>query len=175
MKRAATFIVAMLIVAACVHVATVWALPSVIMSKVVDRIGGHAEVNHFIEPPLATDKARTVVRPSPDLAYSVCVLDLSRGPVRIHVPLTPPYTSIALYSGTTDNYFVRNDRDTGGKPLDVIVVAPGAKMPGGVPEGTNVVTAPTVKGLALVRRAVEDAASFPALDRIRKTATCAPM
>jgi hypothetical protein len=37
-----------------------------------------------------------------------------------------------------------------------------------------VVEAPTAKGLALVRRAVENAAAFPALDAIRKTATCAP-
>ena len=144
------------------------------MSKVMEKVAAGAEVNRFIEVPLATDKARGVVRPSPDLAYSICVLDLSAGPVRISVPLTAPYTSIALYGDATDNYFVRNDRDTSGKPLDVIVLAPGVAKPGTLPEGVDVVTAPTVKGLALVRRAVESAEAFPALDAIRKTSTCAP-
>ncbi|KAB7741657.1 DUF1254 domain-containing protein [Parvibaculum sedimenti] len=173
MKRILTFIVGVAIVAGAVHVATVQALPRVIMAKVMSAIAGDAEVNKFVEMPLATAAARRVVRPSPDLAYSVCILDLSKGAVRVQVPLTGPYTSVALYSSTTDNYFVRNDREAKGKELDVVIVPKGA-APANVPEGTDVVTAPTAKGLVLVRRVVESAEAFPALDEVRKKGTCAP-
>lgn len=171
MKRLVVFIVAVAVLAGIVHVVAVRSLPGFIMSRVMSKIGGGV-VDAFVEPKLATAEARTIVRPSPDLAYSICVLDLSKGPVRVTAPLTAPYTSVALYSSATDNYFVRNDRDTGGKDIDVIVVAPGTAKPANAP--AEIVEAPTVKGLVLVRRVVESAAAFPALDAIRRKATCSP-
>jgi uncharacterized membrane protein len=175
MKRVLTFIVGAAIVAGAVHVAAVWALPRVVMTKVMAAVAGDAKVNKFIEQPLATASARRVVRPSPELAYSICILDLSKGAVRVQVPLTEPYTSVALYSSTTDNYFVRNDREAKGKKLDVVIVSNGGDAPANVPEGADVVTAPTAKGLVLVRRVVENPEAFPALDEVRKKATCAPL
>lgn len=175
MKRALTFLVGTVIVAGAVHVAAVWALPRVIMSKVMSAVAGDARVNEFVEPPLATSTARRVVRPSPDLAYSVCILDLSRGPVHVQVPLTVPYTSVALYSAATDNFYVRSDREATGKELDVVILPKGTPAPANVPAGADVVTAPTAKGLVLVRRVVESTEAFPALDEVRKKATCAPL
>ncbi|MEN6543933.1 DUF1254 domain-containing protein [Parvibaculum sp.] len=175
MKRVLTFVVGAAIVAGAVHVAVVWALPRVIMTKVMSAVAGDAKVNEFAELPLATSAARRVVRPSPDLAYSICILDLSKGPVRVQVPLTEPYTSVALYSSTTDNYFVRNDRDAKGRELDVVILPKGASAPADVPTGADVVTAPTAKGLVLVRRVVESPEAFPALDEARKRGTCASL
>jgi len=174
MKRVLTFIVGTAIVAGAAHMAAVWALPRVIMSKVMDAVAGDARVNEFVEQPLATSAARRVVRPSPDLAYSMCILDLSRGPVSVRVPLTGPYTSVALYSSATDNFYVRNDREAKGKDLVVVILPKGASAPADVPADADVVTAPTNKGLVLVRRVVENPEAFPALDEVRKKATCAP-
>jgi uncharacterized membrane protein len=174
MKRALTFIAATLILAAVVHVASVWATPRVIMSVAMKKIGGDGAVNAFLNPPLATSRARGIVRPSPDLAYSTCIIDLSNGPVRIQVPLTAPYTSVALYSAATDNYFVRNDRDTGGKDLDILVLAPGAPKPADAPPGAEIVEAPTAKSLVLVRRVAESAAAYAVIDPIRAKSICAP-
>ncbi|MDR3497805.1 MAG: DUF1254 domain-containing protein [Parvibaculum sp.] len=173
MKRPILFILGVALVAGIVHVAAMRALPDIVMSRVMSKIGTDTK-NAFVSPPLATAAARTIVRPSPDLAYSTCVLDLSKGPVRVTVPLTAPYTSVALYSARTDNYFVRKDRDAAGKDLDIIVVGPGAPSPANVPSGVDVVTAPTARGLVLVRRVVESPEAFPALDAIRHKATCAP-
>jgi uncharacterized membrane protein len=175
MKRALTFIAATLVLSAIVHVAAVWALPRVIMSVAISKIGAGGGLNAFIEPPLATAAARGVVRPSPDLAYSICVLDLSRGPVRVEVPLSAPYTSVALYASQTDNYFVRNDREAGEKPLDIVIVAPGAPRPASLPAGVEIVEAPTARGLVLVRRVVESQAAFAGIDAIRKKSICAPV
>lgn len=174
MKRVILFVVATMLLAAAVHVATVWALPRFIMSKAMEKIGGHVGVNELVNQAPPTDKSRAVVRPSPDLAYSICVLDLSKTPVRITVPLTAPYTSVALYGSNTDNYFVRNDREAGGKDLDVVVVGPGMAKSASVPAGVSVIEAPSARGIMLVRRVVESEAALPALDEIRKKGSCAP-
>ena len=173
MKRVILFVVATALLAAVVHVATVWALPRFIMSKAMEKIGGHAGVNEIVNEVPPTDKSRAVVRPSPDLAYSICVLDLSKTPVRITVPLTAPYTSVALYGSNTDNYFVRNDSESGSKDVDVVVVGPGVAKPE-VPAGVDVIEAPSARGIMLVRRVVEDPAALPAIDAVRQKSTCAP-
>lgn len=175
MKRLVTFITATLVLAAVVHVASVWAAPRLIMSVAMSKIGGRGAINTFVHPPLPTSNARGVVRPSPDLAYSTCIIDLSKGPVRVVVPLTEPYTSVALYSTATDNYFVRNDRDTGGKDLDILVLAPGAPKPADAPVGAEIVEAPTAKGLVLVRRVAESETAFATIDPIRQKSICAPV
>lgn len=175
MKSFVKFTVSALVLAALVYVAALFALPSVIMGVVTSKIAQGGSVNVFSQMPLPTAKARSVVRPSPDLAYSVCIIDLSKGPIHITVPLTAPYTSVALYAANTDNYFVRNDRDTGGKSLDVIVLAPGAEKPAAMPQGAELVEAPSNKGLVLVRRVVESVDAFAAIDETRKLSVCAPL
>ncbi|MDO8289783.1 MAG: DUF1254 domain-containing protein [Parvibaculum sp.] len=175
MKRLITFVIGAVVIAIFVHVGVLHALPNVIMSKVMTKIGGDGGMNAFAHMPLPTDKARAVVRPSPDLAYSICTIDLTNGPVHIEVPLTKPYTSVALYATNTDNYFVRNDRDTGGKSLDVVVIGQGTPKPESLPEGAELVTAPTTKSLVLVRRVVESAAAFGEIDTTRKSSVCAPL
>ena len=175
MKRLITFIVSALVLAVIVYIGALHALPNVIMNRVMAKVGGDGATNVFAHQPMPTDKARDVVRPSPDLAYSICIIDLSRGPVHIEVPLTKPYTSVALYASNTDNYFVRNDRDSAGKSLDVIVLGPDTQKPENLPAGAEVVAAPTTKGLVLVRCVVESAAAFAAIDATRKNSVCAPL
>ncbi|MBX3506182.1 MAG: DUF1254 domain-containing protein [Parvibaculum sp.] len=175
-RRLIQWIAVALGAAIVLHVAIVWAVPRVIMSVAMKRIGGEGAVNAFMHTPRTTHEFRAVVRPSPDLAYSICVLDLSEGPVTIEVPASDPYTSLALYSAITDNYFVRNNRQDGGlaegETIRIVVAAPGA-MPADVPEGYEAVTAPTEKGLALVRRVIENDAAMPRLDALRKSSVCA--
>ena len=175
MKRVITFVACTLVLGLVVHLAALHALPNLIMSRVMTKIGGTGTTNAFMHQPLPTDKARGVVRPSPDLAYSVCMIDLTRGPVHIRVPLTEPYTSVALYASNTDNYFVRNDRDSAGKSLDVVVLGPDAQKPENLSTGAEVVTAPTTKGLVLVRRVVESVDAFATIDATRKSSVCAPL
>lgn len=172
MKRFAIWIVSVVVLSALVHIGTVWSIPRLIMSRVMTVVAGSTAPNVMLNQPRPDDKARTVVRPSPDLAYSVCALDLSKGAVHVVVPLSTPYTSVALYSAATDNFFVRNDRETNGAPLDLVVVGKGQPMPTNLPPVTTLVESPTSKALVLVRRVIESDASFPALDQLRQTASC---
>ncbi|MEX0840255.1 MAG: DUF1254 domain-containing protein [Parvibaculum sp.] len=179
MNRKLQWLATAAVLAVIFHVAIVWAIPRVVMSAAISKIGGSGALNDFSHMPRATDASRAVVRPSPDLAYSICILDLSAGPVRIEVPASAPYTSLALYSSITDNYFVRNNREDGGlqdgEVIGLVVTGPGEETPANLPEGYAAVASPTVKGLALVRRVIENDEAMPRLDEIRARSVCAPL
>ena len=168
---------ALLVTAAAVHVLAVWAAPRLIMHVLMS--GPTALTmdmqNKAAFPPAVTAQARTVVMPSPDLLYSVCVFDVSGGPVRVKAnPSLPSYWSIALYAANSDNFFVVNDRQSAGKPVDLWLVSQGPNShAAGVPPGSQVVVTPSSKGFLLMRvltgnYEVEQAVVEPA----RRTLTC---
>ncbi len=126
-------------------------------------------VNHFTHAPMATDKSRIIVRPSPDLAYSACPFDLSKGPVAIEVaPAPAPYWSLSVFDGHTDTAFVRNNRDTGGGPIRAVLVRSGQRAPA----GAETVRVATDRGVALVRMRVEGREDFAAIDAARRKSRC---
>ena len=145
--------------------------PRVLMAAAIKRVGA-GSTNRMTHGPLATDKARAIVRPSPDLAYSSCPFDLSGGPVRVHVPPLPsPYWSLSVFDARTDVAFVRNNGETGGKGLDLVIARPGQPAPA----GTQVVRVAGSRGIALVRILVEDRTRFAPIDTARRAATCGPV
>lgn len=173
MKRLARMGAATVAVAFAVHFAAVAAVPRIVMGLAMSRIAGAEGANVMKDAPLATAEARTVVRPSPDLAYSACVLDLERGAVHLSIRQSEPYTSLSLFSALTDNYFTEDDRMRDG-PIEIIVVAPGARVPQRLPEGTRVVEAPAPRGMAIVRRIVEEKTALSAIEAARKRSFCVP-
>lgn len=158
------------VIAAIAWQATLVAMPDMLMRLAIGRIermsGG---INVMRHPGLSDDKARTIVRPSPDLAYSSCAYDLSKGPLAIHVAPTPaPYWSLSIFDVNTDVAFVRNSRETRGAPLDIVVALAGQP----VPDGREAVRVNGAKGVALIRALVPDRAAYPAIDRARRASWC---
>lgn len=142
--------------------------PTTLMAAAIGRLSGGG-VNRFTHAPLATDKSRAIVRPSPDLAYSSCPYDLSAGPVAIAVPPIPArYWSLSVFQANTDAAFVRNNVDSGGAPIRVTIAQAGqAPVP-----GLEVARVSGAKGIALIRILVDDRAAFPAIDAARRGAVC---
>ena len=166
-RRFATIV---LITAIAVHVLGVWALPRLIMGRVMDVLGRGAEVNEIFHAPRSTARHRVVVRPSPDLAYSVCLFDLSQGPLRITAPVGPGYMSVSGFAANTVNFFVVNDLEVRPAPVDVLLMGPGrASAP---PAGVRAIESPSERGLVLMRRVIDSEATFPELDRVRQQARC---
>jgi uncharacterized membrane protein len=152
------------------HVATVQ-FPRVLMRLAVDRLA-KAGINTLYAAPLATDKARAIVRPSPDLAYSSCPFDLSHGPVLIDVPAIPaPYWSLSVFDARTDVAFVRNNIGNGGAPMRIAIARAGQP----VPDGMQAVRVDGDRGVALVRILVQDRAAFASIDAARRQASCKPL
>jgi len=160
-----------------VHLFAIWATPRVIMRVVMQ--GPLAQTmnmqNQAAFPPPVTASSRNVVMPSPDLLYSVCVFDVSQGPVRVTAhPRLASYWSIALYADSSDNFYVVNDRKAAGKPVDLWLVSEGANRTSHpAPAGSEVVVAPSQKGFLLMRVLTGDyEAEKATVEPARRTLIC---
>lgn len=174
MRRWILPLLAATVVAIGAYCLTLDMIPRALMMTAVGRISSQGGVNHMNHAPLATDQSRTVVRPSPDLAYSVCPVDLSHGPVRVHADVPggkTPYWSLSIFDAETNVAFVQNNAQSGGKPIDVTLAIGNSKVPGDV----TVVRLRNPTAIALVRVLVPDRATFAALDRARQASFCGPV
>lgn len=166
-----------LLVVSAVHLLAVWALPRVIMWRLSATAAPQEKAAVYL-PPMTDHTQRRIVMPSPDLLYATCALDVSERPMRIRADLrTPGYSSIALYAANSDNYFVLNDRQAEGAPVDLVLIGPKAYAQSPViPPGARTVTAPSLKGLLLMRVLVADYGTQKAVvEAARRTLTCEPL
>ena len=146
--------------------------PRLLMGFATKRVAKGAGYNTLFAAPLATDKARAVVRPSPDLAYSSCPFDLSNGPVLVDVePVPSPYWSLSVFDARTDVAFVRNNIEADGQPIRVAIAMAGQP----VPDGMQAVRVKGSSGIALVRILVQDRGQFAPIDAARRKSSCKPL
>lgn len=157
-----------LVVAAAAACAAIAWIPYGLMGVAMDRLG-QGGINTMSYGNLATPERQPVVRPSPDLAYSSCPYDLSKGPVEIAVaPVPGRYSSLSLFDAATDVIFVRNDVEAKGRPYRIVVARAGQA----VPAGTEIVRTNHDRGIALIRLLLKDPAELRGLDTARRQSSC---
>lgn len=169
-----------LLLAVVVHVVAVRALPYAIMAIVMRRGAEVSGWNTAMHPPLATSASRAIVRPSPDLAYTSCIFDVSQRPLLVSAPIGNGYASVSMFASNTDNFFAVNDRspsltlprETGEGSAVIEAVVAGPSTPPFDAGGRRVVRSPSDRGMVLVRRVVESPAHFAAVDAMRRQARC---
>lgn len=167
MRRAAFWIVATLAIAAVVHYFTLVGTPGFIMDRVMMKMGAVNEIHHQAR---VTANSRAVVRPSPDLLYSICPFDLSQGALHVTAKVPPgTYWSVSIFDADTNNFFVKNDSQAKGA-IDLMVMLPMTDVK--MPRGTTQVLSPSAKGLVLFRTLVGDEKDFAAIDAVRRGARC---
>lgn len=161
-----------LLLAVGVHVASLWAYPRVVMRAVLRELAPLGVAVQAVFPPPTDHTQRRIVMPSPDLLYALCAYDLSTGPLTVSADLRlPGYWSIALYADNTDNFHVVTDRQADGGPVRMRVVAPGAPVPQA--EGAaRVISAPSARGLLLMRVLDDGRLPMAQLDAARRTLRC---
>lgn len=146
--------------------------PRILMSLAMNRVSKAGGYNTMTATPMATDKSRAIVRPSPDLAYSSCPYDVSNGPVLVDVePVPAPYWSLSVFDARTDAVFVRSNIEAEGKPIRIAIAQAGQP----VPDGMQAVRVKGTSGIALIRILVQDRANFAAIDTARKLSSCKPL
>ena len=119
-------------------------------------------------------RRRVVTTPNNDTLYSRAFLDLSAGPVRIHVPDTGGrYYSIALYDIFSNHFATIGRRLTGTLEGDFIVVGP--HWQGELPEKARLVRSPTDDVLVLTRIVVDGAADLPAVRALQDGTRIEPL
>jgi uncharacterized membrane protein len=160
-------------VAACVAVGsyygTLAAAPYGLMRLAEAKLAKTAPVNHFTHTPPVRAERQFVVRPSPDLLYSVCPYDLTAGPLEVTaVPVPGRYSSISVFDARTDNAFVRNDEEMAGKPMRVVLALEGQP----VPTGVETVRVHYATGIVLQRVLLADPSEAAVVEPIRRKAQC---
>ena len=172
LKRNLTFIVGALVVAVLVHVASVMAIPRLVMWRatgLMARNNGYNTMSHAVR---ATWQSRTIVRPSPDLLYSSCPYDLPTPgtALRVHASAMPEtYWSVSVFDADTDNIYVLNDRQAKNGSVDFVLTGPNTGILTG---GPRQVWSPTTHGVVLFRTLVDDETRFAEIDAGRKHAAC---
>lgn len=153
-------------VAVATHAAAVYAMPWLAMHKAMAALGHDgARIHRWIHARRAGPQARAIVRPSPDLAYSVCVFDLSKGDVRLRVHPSPGYWSLSLYAANSDNVRVWNDEDAP-DGVDVLLVH------GDAVAGDGVVAPGSARGIAAVRRLAPNRQDWDVAAAVREHDRC---
>lgn len=169
LKRLVPWIALVAGIAMITYLIALYAVPGVIMRMAVSRIADRGGMNQMAHAPMTTAESRTIVRPSPDLAYSSCPFDLGKGAVTVTVmPVAAPYWSLSVYDSQTNAVFVRNDREVRGQPVRIAIARQGQTIPAGyVPVWVD-----GNRGVALLRILVPNAGAFPAIDAARKASAC---
>ena len=159
--------------AVVLHVALVQFIPTVITSVFMTRVTQQVGLNHIVAGPLPTDKSRSVVKPSPDLLYAVCIYDVSAGPV--HITIAPPetYWSLSLFARNTDNYFKLSEADVNAGAAEIVV---GRAQDAGTAKATfpaaKFVVSPSASGVMLARLLVLDQNNMAAALAAQKSVRC---
>ncbi len=154
-SKLVVFAAGLLIATAATHVIVVQFMPEMLLSFVINKLPG--EVNQDFHSPRITDESRRVVRPSPDLLYSLCPYDLAAGETLQISALAPTdtYISLALYDESTNNYYLLNRRDLStGSPLKLDLVYASDTDDTELRrdrDATETVRSPTRRGVAVFR------------------------
>ncbi len=164
------YVWAALIAAALTHLAFIHFMPRVLMGVAIDRVS-NGEFNVWRVSDRVTETSRTIVRPSPDFAYSACPYDLSRGPVIITATPWNAYWSLSLYAENSDNYFVIDDREAR-RGAEITLIRRGQAHP---EDAARVVESPSTRGIALIRRLAPTIDAYSAAVRVARDDVCASL
>jgi uncharacterized membrane protein len=155
------------------------AVPGFLMTKAMERIdAAGGEINGVWHGPITDETSRRVVRPSPDILYSVCLFDLSDGPIELTVPWPSDdsYASVSFYDADTNNFAVVNDRDVDGVETSDLTLNWFRDTPaaGVTPEEwlRDPIVSPSFTGIALYRRVVSGGTSLEEADAERRAFDC---
>ncbi|MFN7054619.1 DUF1254 domain-containing protein [Hyphomonas sp.] len=161
-----------------VHFLVLAALPSRIMSTVrTQMVERGLPLHHWQMSPQVTPETQTVVRPSPDLAYTICLIDLTAGPVLIEVPTWPDYGSLSIFDANTDNIYVGSlDARLPGAPAmrRVILGLPKHDLDEADAEAEQI-TLKRPEALALIRRLAPTRGAWEEAATLTPESRCGPV
>ena len=174
MRQTLVWSAAVLSLAVIIHIIGIFLVPNVIMGTLISRAGDTNGINTIFHSKRADATSRQIVRPSPDLVYSMCVFDLSEGPITLAAPIPEDtYWSLSAFDDNTNNFFVVNDRQISTDAVEFVLARDGYQAPavGGAP----VILSPSDTGVVLFRTLIQSEEQLGPINEVRKQATCAPL
>lgn len=160
-------VLGIIVVALLVHIIVVIQTPYIAMDMAEEKFDIERNTLAHTGPP--DENSREVVRPSPDLVYSICVYDVGENAILFTAPVPNSYWSISGYAEDTHNFFTVNNKDVKSNPARVLVV--GEEIPQPDSENLFVKEAPSDTGIILIRMFVPDRDNIENLVQIQQEAT----
>ncbi len=160
-----------------VHLLVLNALPEYIMTKARERfVASGLPVHQWQMAPRVTPQSQTIVRSSPDLAYAICLIDLSGGPVTLSVPTWPDYGSLSIFDSGTDNVYAGSldARMSGAPDVRRVLVAQAGQLVKAAPD-MDVVRVNQPEALALIRRLAPSQALHETAAAFVPLSSCGPL
>jgi uncharacterized membrane protein len=149
-----------------VHLATVMILPFTATHDAYSRIAAIAPVNTVTALPEPTPDKALMPFMDPAFASAVCRYDLSNGTIKLSVPVSQAYTSVAFYTRRDVAYYAINDRAAGRRVIELDLMT--AEQHNQMPEDEDITAAdrlivesPTVTGLIEMRALAPEPGLMP--------------
>ena len=115
----------------------------------------------------------------PAFATAVCRYDLSQGPLKLTVPVSPAYTSVSFYTRLDVAYYAINDRAAGRRVIELDLMTQAQHDL--IPEDEEITAAdrlivrnsPTLTGLIAIRAMAPEPGLMPVAQSAVAAARCA--
>ena len=162
-----------------VHLATVLLIPVMASQDAFARVSAFAPVNTVVAIPAPTPEKALMPFMDPAFVTSICRYDLSRGPLKLSVPISQAYTSVSFYTRSDVAYYAINDRAAGRRviELDLMTAAQRADLPENeeiTAADRLIVASPTTTGLIVIRALVPEPGWISAARNALAAAQCRP-
>jgi uncharacterized membrane protein len=136
-----------------------------------------APVNAVTALPAPTPASAPMPFMDPAFASAVCRYDLSRGPLKLSVPVSLAYTSVSFYTRNDVAYYAINDRAAGRRVIELDLMT--AEQHNQMPEDEDITAAdrlivesPTPTGLIAIRALAPEPGLMPMAQRTIAAAKC---
>ena len=160
-----------------VHLATVILLPRTATQDAYARLTPIAPVNRVAPLPVPSPEKAVMPFMDPAFATAICRYDLSEGPLKLTVPVSPAYTSVSFYTRYDVAYYAINDRAAGRRVIELDLMTPAQHEQ--VPEDEEITAAdrlivesPTLTGLIAIRAMAPEPGLMPAAQNAVAASRC---
>lgn len=178
MIRLALWLLGGTLLGGIVHFATVLILPELATQNAYSRFAPLAQVNTVTAMPLPTPDNSVVPFLDPAFALAVCRYDITNGPMKFSVPVSPAYTSVSFYTRNNVAYYAINDRAAGRRviELELMTNEQRGELPGDAEVTAAdrlIVESPTLTGLIVIKALAVEPSHLPAAQAALAAAKCA--
>ncbi len=160
-----------------VHLVSVLALPRIASLDAYSRLAPITTLNAVTSLPAAEPGNTMMPFMDPAFATAVCRYDLSKGPIKLAVPVSQAYTSVSFYTRSDVAYYAINDRSAGRKviELDLMTEAQHAEVPDDedvTAADRLIIDSPTTTGLIVLKALAPEPGLMPQAQASLAAATC---
>src|SRR5438045_1033679 len=119
MIRLVFTIIAGVLLGGIVHLVSVLALPRIATQDAYSRLTPITRLTAVTPLPLVDPNNSPMPFMDPAFAVAICRYDLSAGPIKLAVPVSPAYPSVSVYTRNEVAYYAINDRSAGRKVIEL--------------------------------------------------------